>query len=331
MRVIVTGGAGFIGGHTSNALTSRGDEVLVMDNLSSGKRENVPKDAQFIEVDIRSPEVHSIFDEFRPNAVVHFAAQVSVLASVRDPEFDSSVNVDGSVNILNAAIRASCCAFVNISTGIVYGEPSSNDAFPLLETNPKKLPFPYSQSKFEFEKRLFDSARSRKIRAITLRPGNIYGPRQDPHGEAGVVAIFSKRLIANQPLLIHGTGEATRDYVYIEDMVNASLAAVDMLYNDDVDLETGGFDSPDDAAMNIGTGIGTNVIEIADSLETQAVKSGYRLSGRLRGEARPNEVARIELNNSKASKLLNWTPAVELAEGLAVTFDWFAETARCSV
>ncbi len=331
MRIIVTGGAGFIGGHTSNALTSRGDEVLVIDNLSSGKRENVPKDARFVEIDIRSPEALSIFDEYCPDAVIHFAAQVSVLTSIRDPEFDSSVNVDGSVNILSAAIRAGCSAFVNISTGIVYGEPSSNDAFPVLETQPKKLPFPYSQSKFEFEKHIFDSVRSRKINAITLRPGNIYGPRQDPHGEAGVVAIFAQRLIAKQPLLIHGTGEATRDYVYIDDMVNASLAALDKLYSGCVNFCASGFVSPDDVAINIGTGIGTNVIEIADSLEMLAVRSGYRLSGRIRGDARPNEVARIELDNSKANELMNWTPRVELIEGLAVTFDWFAKSARCSV
>lgn len=334
MRVIVTGGAGFIGGHVAHALKSRSDVVIVIDNLSSGRVTNVPDGVQFIEMDIGDKDLISVLNRFRPDAVMHYAAQISVLASIRDPAFDKSVNVEGSLNVLNSAIQSNTRAFVNVSTGIVYGEPGSDNEFPLPETQIKNLPFPYSQSKYEFEKHLYKATAKGSIDAITLRPGNIYGPRQDPHGEAGVVAIFSKRLISGEPLVIHGKGDATRDYVYVGDMVKASLMALDFLTAGAIPLSTAKAKlaaSPDDIAFNIATGIGTNVISVADALAKCARESGYQLKDRIHGDARPGEVPNIRLDGSKAREILGWTPQMQIKEGLATTFDWFADIAGKSV
>jgi UDP-glucose 4-epimerase len=348
VRILVTGGAGFIGGHVAHALHARGDVVTVVDDLSSGKRANVPDGVRLSELDIRDPSLPAVFADFRPDAVLHFAAQVSVLASMRDPDFDKSVNVAGSLNVLNAAVQAGVRAFVNVGTGIVYGEPSSSDAFPLVETQAKKLPFPYSQSKYEFEHELAGMVSTRAIAAVTLRPGNVYGPRQDPHGEAGVVAIFSQRLIAGEPLVIHGAGTATRDYVYVGDMVDATLLALDGLTEnpdstrpraksqadfaepgnlDATNAKTDGEShkplSPDDIAFNVGTGVGTSVLEIADALDARARVRGIAPRDRAFSAARAGEVSRIELDSGKARELLGWTPKVALVDGLALTFDWF--------
>jgi len=334
VRVIVTGGAGFIGGHVARALHARGDVVTVVDDLSSGKRENIADGIRFVEMDIRSLSLAARFADVKPDAVLHFAAQVSVLASLRDPEYDYSVNFLGGHNVLKAAVGIGARAFVNVSTGIVYGEPDSDVEFPLVETTYKKIPFPYSQTKFAFELMLAGSVSKRAISAATLRPGNVYGPRQDPHGEAGVVAIFSQRLIAGEPLVIHGEGSAVRDYVYVDDVVNAALLALDGLMTNPEALIPGTGNPPepgsdshslDDIAFNIGTGVGTNVIAIADALTARARDRGIAPRPREYSAPRAREVPRIELCSDKARRMLDWSPRTPLSDGLARTFDWFLD------
>lgn len=322
MRVIVTGGAGFVGSHIAEALIGRGETVFVLDNLSTGKLSNVPKGAELIETDIRTADAQAAIEKVKPDAVFHLAAQISVLDSIRNPRHDWEVNVDGSMNVLGAALSSGCRTFINFSTGIVYGELSEAE-FPVPETARKLLPFPYSRSKYEFEKRLFKSAQDLELKAASVRPGNIYGPRQDPHGEAGVIAIFSEKLVQSKPLVIHGEGGAIRDYVFISDVVSATINLFDKFSSGEFAGE-----NPDEIALNVGTGTGTDVVSLADLLEACASKTGIEPAGREKSPARPGEVPRIVLDTSKAKRELGWSPSVNLTGGLEITFDWFRAAAQ---
>ncbi len=311
-----------MGSHIADALSARGETVFVLDNLSTGKISNIPKSAELIETDIRTADAKAAIENIKPDAVFHLAAQVSVLDSIRNPRHDWEVNVDGSMNVLDAALSSGCRIFVNFSTGIIYGELASAE-FPIPETARKLLPFPYSRSKYEFEKRLFKSAQDSELKAASVRPGNIYGPRQDPHGEAGVVAIFSEKLAASKPLVIHGEGGAIRDYVFISDAVSAAMRLYDKLASGKPAGE-----NPDGIAFNVGTGTGTDVVTLADLLEGCASAAGIAPAGRDKSAARPGEVSKIVLDCTKAKSELGFEPSVELGAGLAVTFDWFLNEAR---
>jgi len=304
-RVLVTGGAGFVGSHVANAYLESGDDVWVLDNLSSGRRANIPEGAEFIELDIRDDDVRNLFRKVRFDIVNHHAAQIDVRASVADPTIDASINLQGLLNLTEAAIDIGTRRFVFVSSGgVVYGEPST---IPTLETAPKMPLSPYGVSKFTGELYLNYYRQVHGLEYVALRYSNVYGPRQDPQGEAGVVAIFSRKLLAQEPLIIFGDGEQTRDYVYVSDVVSANILA------SEIDLDSRG--QLDDHAFNVGTGIETSVNRLADVL---GLIAGIDL-GHEHKSARPGELRRSALNADKL-RALSWTPGSTLEQGLQETY-----------
>jgi len=305
-RVLVTGGAGFIGSHIADAYLRRGDRVVVLDNLATGRRENVPVGAEFVELDIRDPDAARLIRDERFHLVSHHAAQVDVRVSVADPRRDAAVNVDGLLNLLEAARDAGVERFVYVSSGgVVYGEPEER---PTPETAPKLPLSPYGVSKLAGEQYLHYYHRVHGLDYVALRYANVYGPRQDPHGEAGVVAIFSNRLIAGEPLTVFGTGEQTRDYVYVGDVVEANL------------LLSGAALPPsrtlDERAFNVGTERGTPVLDLARGLMDV---SGTRVEVR-HAPARAGELLHSSLHTGRL-RALGWSPRTSLESGLRLTFE----------
>jgi UDP-glucose 4-epimerase len=307
--VLVTGGAGFIGSHVADAFLARGDRVWVVDNLSSGKRENVPAEATFLEMDIRDPEIREVFREVRFDLVNHHAAQIDVRVSVTDPGYDAQVNLLGLLNLLEGARDVDTSRFVFVSSGgVVYGEPQ---LFPTPETAPKLPLSPYGVTKLTGELYLNYYRAVHGLEYVALRYGNVYGPRQDPHGEAGVVAIFSKRLLSGTPLTIFGDGEQTRDYVFVRDVVSANMLVSEMAVPDEEGL--------DGVAFNVGTGEGTSVNRLADTLEEAAGGS----PGRTNEAARPGELRHSRLD-ARRLQALGWTCSWTLEEGLRETYQHIA-------
>jgi UDP-glucose 4-epimerase len=310
-RVLVTGGAGFIGSHVVERLLADGADVHIVDNLVSGRRENVPAAATFHEIDVASPETAALVRGGRYDAIVHLAAQMDVRKSVADPLFDAAVNILGTVNLLEA-VRASGrpTRLVFSSTGgAVYGDFVTP---PNVETFPKDPESPYAISKLSAEYYLAYYNRVHGLDAAALRYGNVYGPRQDPHGEAGVVAIFCSRILDGEPLTVFGDGLQTRDYVYVGDVARATVrAARESLPR---------AERLDSRSFNIGTGVGTSVLDLARGL--------FRAAGReaeLRhAPRRPGEQQHSVLEVRKAAQLLDWRPEVSLDEGLRLTYEWFA-------
>jgi len=301
----VTGGAGFIGSHVADAYLASGDHVWVLDNLSSGRPSNIPEDAEFIELDIRDDDIPNLFREVQFDIVNHHAAQIDVRTSVADPTIDASINLEGLLNLTEAAIEVGTRRFVFVSSGgVIYGEPS---AIPTSETAPKMPLSPYGVTKFTGELYLNYYRHVHGLEYVALRYSNVYGPRQDPHGEAGVVSIFSRKLLAGEPLTIFGDGEQTRDYVYVGDVVSANLLA------SEIDLDVGG--QLDDHAFNVGTGIATSVNKLADVLESIA---GADLS-REHKSGRPGELRHSALNVDRL-KSLGWAPGSTLERGLQETY-----------
>jgi UDP-glucose 4-epimerase len=299
MDAIVTGGAGFIGSHVADALLARGDRVAVVDNLASGKRDRVPAGADFHELDIRDRDrLRTLFDDLRPDAVFHLAAQADVRKSVDDPGFDADVNIRGTVEVLEAARAGDARVVFSSTGGALYGEA---DTIPSPETTPIAPMSPYGTSKLGAEAYIGLFNRLYGTRHVTLRYGNVYGPRQDPHGEAGVVAIFFGRLASGETPLIFGDGRQTRDYVYVGDVVAANLAA--LAYDGDV------------GAFNIGTETETSVVDLL--AESQRV-AGTSITPEHR-PPRLGELDRSCLDCSLARRELGWAPSVNLAEGLAET------------
>ena len=310
-NALVTGGAGFIGSHVADALLAEGWSVTVLDNLSSGKRGQVPAAARFVEGDIRSPEAAALVRDGGFDLVCHLAAQIDVRKSVADPRFDVDVNIGGTLNLVEA-LRASGrpTRFLFASTGgAVYGDLVTP---PNLETYAKNRESPYGIAKFSVELYLAYYARVHGLDYIALRFANVYGPRQDPHGEAGVVAIFCQRLLAGTPLTVFGDGAQTRDYVYVGDVARAHVLAASR-----PTIPAG---AVDDRAFNLGTGVETSVTDLAQGL--------IAVSGRAvpmqHAPARPGEQQRSVVSIDKARAGLGWAPAVSLADGLRHTFDWFA-------
>ena len=299
MRAIVTGGAGFIGSHVTDALLARGDEVWVVDNLASGNRDRVPDTATFAELDIRDgAALGSLAGEVRPQVVFHLAAQADVRVSVENPSLDADVNVLGTIAVLNAARQCDARVVFSSTGGALYGEA---DTVPSDETTRVAPMAPYGTSKFCGEQYLELFNRLHGTRNITLRYGNVYGPRQDPHGEAGVVAIFFGKLVAGETPLIFGDGLQTRDYVHVRDVVAANLAAA-------------GYEGSQ-VAFNIGTGVETNVVDLLATCQSAA---GTSLEPEHR-PARLGELSRSALDCSRAHGELGWRPAVGLDDGLRET------------
>ena len=308
-RALVTGGAGFIGSHVADLFIHEGYDVEIIDDLSSGNRANLPGNAKFHEVSIASGDAARIVREGAFDAVVHLAAQIDVRKSVADPIFDATTNIVGTLNILEA-IRASGrrtrIAFTSTG-GAIYGDFNTP---PNVETFVKDPESPYAISKLSAEYYLAYYGRVHGIEHVALRFGNVYGPRQDPHGEAGVVAIFCSRILEGKPLTIFGDGLQTRDYVYVGDVARAVFLGV-----------TGKLpqaERVDARAFNVGTGIGTSVVELARLLQEAAGSNADIVFA----PKRPGEQQESFLDASKARALLGWEPNVTLGEGLAKTFAW---------
>jgi UDP-glucose 4-epimerase len=305
-RVLVTGGAGFIGSHVADAYLARGDSVWVVDNLSSGKREDVPDNAHFVEMDIRDEGIRELFRKLRFDLVNHHAAQIDVRRSVADPQYDAQVNLLGLLNLLEGAREVGTKRFVFVSSGgVVYGEP---ETLPTPETAPKLPLSPYGVTKLTGELYLNYYREIHGLEYVALRYGNVYGPRQDPHGEAGVVAIFSSRLLSGEPLTVFGDGEQTRDYTFVRDIVSANMTLSE--------AEVGGGKGLDQVAFNVGTGMGVSVNLLADTLEGVA---GTR-PGRMHEAPRPGELRDSRLDTERLQSH-GWACQWTLKEGLRETYE----------
>jgi UDP-glucose 4-epimerase len=308
-RVLVTGGAGFIGSHVADAYLAAGHEVWIVDDLSSGRRSNLPEGAHFVEMDIRDEAVRALFREVRPEVVNHHAAQIDVRVSVADPARDASINLLGLLNLTEAALEVGTRRFVAVSSGgVVYGEPK---LIPTPETEPKLPLSPYGVTKLTTEFYLHYYREIRGLEYVALRYSNVYGPRQDPHGEAGVVAIFSSRLLDSGPLTIFGDGEQTRDYVYVGDVVSANMLVSELA------LPPG--DDFDAWAFNVGTGVGSSVNTLADTLESVAGVA----PGRVHEADRPGELRHSTLLVDRL-RGHGWSPAFTLEQGLRETYQFIA-------
>jgi UDP-glucose 4-epimerase len=306
-RVLVTGGAGFIGSHVADAYVAAGNEVWVVDNLSSGRAENVPPEAELVEKDIRDDDIRNLFREVRFDLVNHHAAQIDVRVSVADPGKDASINIQGLLNLTEAAIEVGTQRFVFVSSGgVVYGEP---EEVPTPELAPKLPLSPYGVTKLTGEYYLNYYRVVRGLEYVALRYSNVFGPRQDPHGEAGVVAIFCNRLLNGEPLTIFGDGEQTRDYVFVRDVVSANMLASDVALGDSQGLDA--------RAFNVGTGVGTSVNQLAAVVESIA-GSGH---GRDPQAERPGELRHSTLN-AKVLRGHGWAPAFTLEQGLRETYEF---------
>ncbi len=306
-KVLVTGGGGFIGSHVVDALIAEECDVHILDNLVTGKRENIPAEATFHELDICSPDVRALFERERFAAMFHLAAQMDVRKSVADPVFDASVNVIGLLNLLEVGRVNGLEKVVFTSTGgAIYGEPDPtiNGGGPQPESHPERPKSPYGITKLVSEHYLRFYNETYGLPYVALRFANIYGPRQNPHGEAGVVAIFTERLLKGEQPTINGPGMQTRDYVFVGDVVRAAMSAL-------------AFEGSD--IVNIGTGIETDVNELFGHIN--------RLTGgnaeEKHGPGMPGEQQRSVLDASRARDVLSWMPEVSLSDGLERTVRWF--------
>jgi UDP-glucose 4-epimerase len=304
MKVLVTGGAGFIGSHITERLIDAGAEVVVLDDLSSGNRQSVHPRARLCQADIGSEAIRALFERERFDCLDHHAAQMNVRRSVDEPMFDARVNIVGSLNLLQAAVATGVKKVVFASTGgAIYGEQLTFPADETHQTNPLS---PYGVAKLAVEKYLAFYEAVYGLPYVALRYANVYGPRQDPHGEAGVVAIFSERLLRGEPATINGDGEQTRDFIYVDDVVRANVLAVT--------TDLGGI-------YNVGTGLETSVNILYAHLARHA---GATLPPR-HGPPKPGEQRRSVLDGRKLQAAANWTPTVSLEEGLRRTVVYFAE------
>ncbi len=309
MRILITGGAGFIGSHLADAYLAKGYAVGVVDDLSSGSRDNLDPRVRFWQADIRGADLPAILGEFRPDVVSHHAAQMSVAFSARDPRADADINILGTLNLLEAACRLGVGRVVFASTGgAMYGEQS---LLPTPETVFPQPVSPYGVAKLAVERYLHAFHAMHGLRALALRYANVYGPRQNPHGEAGVVAIFSRAILEGQPLRVNGDGEQTRDYVFVDDVVRANLQATSIPLDTTVPI------------LNIGTGRQFSVNQLVVLLG--------EITGRPvpchHAPPRPGEQRRSALDATLARQFLGWEPEADLRAGLAQTFKWFERSA----
>lgn len=302
MKILVTGGAGFIASHIVDLYIAEGHEVVIIDNMSSGKPENINPNAKFIKMDITDKQIIDIFRAENFDIVNHHAAQMDVRVSVNDPKFDATTNIIGGLNIYESAKETGVKKIIFASSGgTVYGE---QDEFPAGEDHPLRPCSPYGISKLANEKYLYYYREVYGIDYVALRYANVYGPRQNPHGEAGVVAIFAKKMLNNEQPIINGDGENTRDYVFVSDVVQANYLAL----NDEVSGE-----------FNVGTGIENDVNFIFRTLNEL---TGSKCN-EIHGEAKAGEQKRSVISYSKFEKLHGWKPTVNFKDGLAETVDFF--------
>jgi len=307
LKVLITGGAGFIGSNVADGLIAEGYEVVIVDDLSNGRKENIPGEAKFYKIDVRDKELEDVFIAEKPDTVIHNAAQLSVRVSVEDPLLDADINIIGGLNLISICKKYEVKKIVFASSGgTVYGEQK---VFPADESHPLGPISPYGVAKLTTEHYLYYYLRIYGLEYIALRYSNIYGPRQDPYGEAGVVAIFSNMMLAGEVPLINGDGLQTRDYVYIGDVVRVNIAAI-----------KSDFVGP----VNIGTGIETDVMTLFDILKSA---SGRNIEEK-HGPAKTGEQMRSVLDNSLAGRVLDWKPEVSIEEGLKLTYEWFKENKK---
>ena len=307
--VIVTGGAGFIGSHLADAFLADGRQVHILDDMSGGKPENVPADATLHRLDIRSPEARRLILDVKPQVLVHQAAQMDVRRSVADPSFDADVNIRGTLNLLEGCREAGVEQVLFASTGgAIYGE---QDAFPADEEHAQRPVSPYGVSKLSVERYLFFYHQAYGLNVACMRYANVYGERQNPHGEAGVVAIFLKKLLAGEPCRINGDGLQTRDYVHVSDVVRANLAAVGLK----------GFHT-----FNVGTGKETNVVQLYERL-AEALGIDQKAA---HGPGMPGEQRRSVISPQKIQSTLGVPQPLDLPAGFRRTAAWFAERAAKS-
>jgi UDP-glucose 4-epimerase len=304
MKVLVTGGAGFIGSHVVDQLVEAGHDVVVVDDLSTGRFSNLNPKPKFYQVDIRSDAMRAVFEAERPEVVSHHAAQMDVRRSVADPVFDADVNIIGSIKLADLAVEFGVRKFIHISSGgAVYGEPVY---LPCDEEHPVRPLCPYGASKYTFEMYLYMYKELYNLDYSVIRYPNVYGPRQDPAGEAGVVAIFIGQMLSGKPVTINGTGEQVRDFVYVGDCAKANLLC----------LEKGS-----GRVYNLGAGVGTDINQIFAELKkitNYPREAAY-------GPAKPGETFRIFLDASRAKNELGWEPTVSLEQGLRQTVEYFQE------
>jgi UDP-glucose 4-epimerase len=298
VTVLVTGGAGFIGSHVVEALAARGEDVVVVDNLSSGKRGNLPDGVELVEEDIRDG-LGGLFARVKPTVCFHLAAQIDVRISVAQPDFDADVNVLGTVRVLEAARGQGTKVVFSSTGGAIYGECEA----PAPEDAPRRPIAPYGTSKLAAEEYLSTYNRLYGTGHVSLRYGNVYGPRQDPHGEAGVVAIFFNALLSGSAPKVFGDGSQTRDYVYVGDVARATLAAVER----------------DGGVYNVGTGRETSVVELLELCQQVA---GTSFEPEF-APARPGELQRAVVDPSRAVDELGWRPEHSLEDGLRETWEFF--------
>jgi UDP-glucose 4-epimerase len=298
VAVLVTGGAGFIGSHVVEALAARGEDVVVLDNLSSGKRSNLPDDVDLVEGDLRDG-LGGLFTRVKPTVCFHLAAQIDVRVSVAQPDYDADVNVLGTVKVLEAAREQGTKVVFSSTGGAIYGECEG----PAPEDAPRRPIAPYGTSKLAAEEYLSTYNRLYGTGHVSLRYGNVYGPRQDPHGEAGVVAIFFNALISGSAPKVFGDGSQTRDYVYVGDVARATLAAAER----------------DGGVYNVGTGRETSVVELL-GLCQQIAGTSFEPEF---APARPGELQRAVVDPSRAVDELGWRPEHSLEDGLRETWEFF--------
>ena len=303
-KIMVTGGAGFIGSHVVDVFVNAGYDVVVVDNLSSGRRSNLNPAAKLYEVDIRSPELEDVFKKETPDFVSHLAAQVDVRRSVADPLLDADINILGSIRLIELARKYAVKKMVYISTGgAVYGEP---EYLPCDEEHPVNPICQYGISKHAIEHYLYLYEALYGLKYVVLRYPNVYGPRQDPNGEAGVVAIFTGQMLQGKPVTINGAGDQERDFVYVGDCARANLMAIE---------------SEATGIFNLASGVGTSVSELAAVIKEV---TGYALEP-THGPARLGETHKIYLTAEKAGQVLGWEPTVSLRAGLEKTAEFFRE------
>lgn len=304
MKILVTGGAGFIASHVSDRLLSLGQRVTIVDNLSTGKRENLPEAASFYEIDIRDRSLEKVFEAEQPQVVIHHAAHANVAESVRRPGYNASVNIGGSINVFECCVRYGVERVVYASTGgALYGEACY---IPADEVHPIDPVSPYGVSKHAVEEYLYAYGQTHGLEYVILRYPNVYGPRQDPHGEAGVVAIFSLQLLTGQRPTIFGDGGKTRDYCHVSDIVDANILSLS---------------SPSGGIYNLGRGIEVSDLEVFESVQ-EAVGSDVRP---IYAEVRPGEVEHMALNATKAEEELGWRWKVDMIGGVATTVESYRQ------
>ncbi|KKU82695.1 MAG: UDP-glucose 4-epimerase [Parcubacteria group bacterium GW2011_GWA2_47_8] len=321
--MLVTGGAGFIGSHLVDALVARGHEVLVVDDLSTGRMDQVNALARFYRLDITSQLMDEFFQKEKPQMVFHLAAQINARKSVERPDFDAWVNAWGSVRLVQLALEHNASKFIFASTGgAIYADDAE---LPATEDAPCKPISPYAITKYFVDQYLAMYGMYHGMDWISLRYANVYGPRQNALGEAGVIAVFSQALAANQQPVIFGDGQQTRDFVYVDDVVSANLAALD--------LDTSAFDHSE-RVMNIGTGREASVKQVFDMVAALALQAGSAQGGSAQGgkqiepvygDAKPGDKLRSAIDAARAGRLLGWQPAFTLEQGIAKTYEWFAK------